>query len=404
MTRESSAGLRFVFVVTLALSSDTLLAGPPLLSNVSSVPCPARFCTNQQFCGEEKRCEYEVASLAACPVTCSGAQVRQDCEPDRAIHCPGNPVCNGGAPLTCETCASPWVVDPGTGCYEPTTSGAEVKVSLDRPNFFTQVPPQWEGLPFIRSDLFPIGNPNDVGCVIGDGSLKDYRLTFTLSASAYVYVAWNPCALGENETDVGPPDWLSETAGNTYRKMPDQLLFMPRGKPCSGDILYLETAWDVYRTRVPIPAGEFTTEGYCSAAHYIVFAEEATALPPETDCGDTVDNDDDGLTDCDDSDCAALPSCQIQMAQLPGDCNQDGSFDLSDVIHFLGFLFQGNPEDLPCGTQAANLALMDCNQDGGLDLSDAVYKLAFLFQGGPGPVQGAICIDIEDCPQNQGCP
>ena len=46
----------------------------------------------------------------------------------------------------------------------------------------------------------------------------------------------------------------------------------------------------------------------------------------------------------------------------------------------------------------------DCNQDGDLDLSDAVYKLAFLFQGGPGPVLGAICLDIEDCPQNQGCP
>jgi hypothetical protein len=90
--------------------------------------------------------------------------------------------------------------------------------------------------------------------------------------------------------------------------------------------------------------------------------------------------------------------------QIPGDCNQDGAFDLSDVIHFLGFLFQGNPEFLPCNTAAANLLLMDCNGDGGLDLSDAVYKLAFLFQGAPPPVLGAACVSIANCPANQGCP
>jgi hypothetical protein len=73
------------------------------------------------------------------------------------------------------------------------------------------------------------------------------------------------------------------------------------------------------------------------------------------------------------------------------------------VVHFLGFLFQGNPEDLPCSTVAANLLLMDCNQDGSLDLSDAVYKLAFLFQGGPPPEQGEGCTVIVDCPQGPGC-
>ena len=92
------------------------------------------------------------------------------------------------------------------------------------------------------------------------------------------------------------------------------------------------------------------------------------------------------------------------VSNIPGDCNQDGAFDLSDVIHLLGFLFQGNPESLPCSTEEANLALMDCNQDGGIDLSDAVYKLAFLFQGSPPPVQGEGCIEIADCPQNPDCP
>ena len=90
--------------------------------------------------------------------------------------------------------------------------------------------------------------------------------------------------------------------------------------------------------------------------------------------------------------------------QIPGDCNQDGGLDLSDVIHLLSFLFQGIPESLPCSTVAANLALMDCNRDGGIDISDAIYKLAHLFQGGPPPLQGANCIVIPDCPANQGCP
>ena len=97
-------------------------------------------------------------------------------------------------------------------------------------------------------------------------------------------------------------------------------------------------------------------------------------------------------------------ACPAGASNLPGDCNQDGTFDLSDVVHLLGSLFQDSPEDLPCNTVAANLALLDCNQYDGIDLSDAVYKLAFLFQGGPAPAQGSGCTAIVGCPQNQGCP
>jgi hypothetical protein len=104
-----------------------------------------------------------------------------------------------------------------------------------------------------------------------------------------------------------------------------------------------------------------------------------------------------GTYDGDDTICVAV-------FNIPGDCNQDGTLDLSDVVHLLGFLFQGSPADLPCSTEAANLTLMDCNQDGGIDLSDAVYKLAFLFQGGPPPVPGDGCTEMAGCPQNQACP
>ena len=90
--------------------------------------------------------------------------------------------------------------------------------------------------------------------------------------------------------------------------------------------------------------------------------------------------------------------------QLAGDCNQDGTRNLSDVICLLGFLFQNDPLTLPCSNATANLALMDCNNDGAIDISDAIHKIAFLFQGGPAPVQGVNCFGLPGCPQNRGCP
>jgi len=97
--------------------------------------------------------------------------------------------------------------------------------------------------------------------------------------------------------------------------------------------------------------------------------------------------------------------CVVATFNIPGDCNQDGTLDLSDVICLLGHLFQGNPSMLPCSTTAGNLALIDVNTDVSIDLSDAVYLLAFLFQGGPPPEQGQGCIEMAECPQNtMGCP
>jgi len=94
---------------------------------------------------------------------------------------------------------------------------------------------------------------------------------------------------------------------------------------------------------------------------------------------------------------------------IAGNCNNDDSLDLSDVICLLGHLFQGKPAVLPCGTAASgagapDLALMNVNTDTSIDLSDGIYLLAFLFQGGPPPEQGEGCITIVDCPQSPGCP
>lgn len=88
--------------------------------------------------------------------------------------------------------------------------------------------------------------------------------------------------------------------------------------------------------------------------------------------------------------------------QIPGDCNQDGTLDLSDGICLLNFLFLGTGAPLPCGDgsplHAGNLALLNFNDDGILDLSDAVRLFGYLFLGGPPHPLGTGCVSIAGCP------
>jgi hypothetical protein len=75
--------------------------------------------------------------------------------------------------------------------------------------------------------------------------------------------------------------------------------------------------------------------------------------------------------------------------QRPGDCNQDGTLDISDAVCLLGFQFLGIPRRLPCGDgtleHPSNRVLLDANGDRNVDLSDAVRLLSFLFLGQPPP-------------------
>jgi hypothetical protein len=88
--------------------------------------------------------------------------------------------------------------------------------------------------------------------------------------------------------------------------------------------------------------------------------------------------------------------------QIPGDCNQDGSLDISDGVCLLGHLFLGTPAELPCEggsvLDPGNLALLDANGDGNVDLSDPIRILAFLFLGSPPHVLGTQCRLIPTCP------
>ena len=94
--------------------------------------------------------------------------------------------------------------------------------------------------------------------------------------------------------------------------------------------------------------------------------------------------------------------------RLPGDCNEDGRIDISDPVCVLGFLFLGQPTELPCGAaggsepDVADISLVDWNGDSQLDLSDPVAGLIYSFGGGPPHAldpngQATTCVTIEDC-------
>jgi len=63
---------------------------------------------------------------------------------------------------------------------------------------------------------------------------------------------------------------------------------------------------------------------------------------------------------------------------LRGNADADGSFDISDAITILGFLFLG-------GEEPACLDSADANDDGRIDLTDGVSVLGQLFLGDPAP-------------------
>ena len=93
---------------------------------------------------------------------------------------------------------------------------------------------------------------------------------------------------------------------------------------------------------------------------------------------DGVDDDLDGLEDCDDDDCDTDPFCAPNVTFRRGDANNDGQADISDASALFNYLFMGGSAP-PCDDAA------DANDDEGVDISDGIFMLYFLFQGGPAP-------------------
>ena len=65
---------------------------------------------------------------------------------------------------------------------------------------------------------------------------------------------------------------------------------------------------------------------------------------------------------------------------LRGDCNDDGTVDVSDASCALNWLFTSK-------ATPGCIAALNTNGDGDVDLSDSVWLLNFLFVGGPPPAE-----------------
>lgn len=97
--------------------------------------------------------------------------------------------------------------------------------------------------------------------------------------------------------------------------------------------------------------------------------------------------------------------------QIAGDCNQDGTVGLPDLVCGIGLLFPtfvlvGSTPGLPCGgnpADAGNQSILDVNGDAQLTSGDVVYLASYLFAGGPRPVLGTACFELKSCVDNVGC-
>ena len=61
-----------------------------------------------------------------------------------------------------------------------------------------------------------------------------------------------------------------------------------------------------------------------------------------------------------------------------GDCNADGTANITDAVYLITYIFGGGPPPNP-------LAAGDVNCDGSANITDAVYLIQYIFGGGPPP-------------------
>lgn len=81
---------------------------------------------------------------------------------------------------------------------------------------------------------------------------------------------------------------------------------------------------------------------------------------------------------------------------LRADANSDSSFDLSDAVFTLGYLFLGEPA--PTCLDAA-----DADDNGALEVTDAIYGLGSLFLGGPAPPAPFGACGLDPTEDGLGC-
>jgi hypothetical protein len=68
----------------------------------------------------------------------------------------------------------------------------------------------------------------------------------------------------------------------------------------------------------------------------------------------------------------------VQEPYICGDCNADGTANITDAVYIITYIFDGGPPPNP-------LASGDANCDGTVNVTDAVYLIQYIFNGGPDP-------------------
>ena len=102
---------------------------------------------------------------------------------------------------------------------------------------------------------------------------------------------------------------------------------------------------------------------------------------------------------------AALTRFRIEATEtgsaLPGDCDGNGTLDLSDATCMLGDLFVEPNQNLPCSqgqsSDESDVDHLNWNGDDVFDISDVVGLLTWKFLSGPSHAMGSDCTPITDC-------
>ena len=131
----------------------------------------------------------------------------------------------------------------------------------------------------------------------------------------------------------------------------------------------------------PTGPNENGHDGSDGSANWLQISENLEwAGGPDEVCGNGEDDDGDGLTDCDDSDCEGEEACQVVKGPVfhRGDPDDNGAIQLTDGIFILNFLFLG-------GGSPACFDAADADDNGSVQLTDGIFILNFLFLGGDAP-------------------
>lgn len=171
-----------------------------------------------------------------------------------------------------------------------------------------------------NGDTEGAGATNNVkswSCVWGDYSAPEYTYNFSPSCDGQAIITLKKVSL---------------STGNFLD------LFIGDGdKPCGWDncLAYDWMSQDIAEVAIDVAKGKkylITVDGYSGAKGKYTISTKCICANEKGQCADKKDNDGDGKTDCQDSDCASDPICQEQ-----GNCNDkvdndlDGQTDCFDI-------------------------------------------------------------------------